>query len=156
MGEWLQRSPIAFTSCSPIACTFRHGPFMCRFISKAEILSSITLKCARQVPASGDLQIDLADFNLTLPVVQLLFQLLSYSEIFPIVTIHRSQYPTMLSTRGLQNAKELDVPWRFPPTQTYDPETNPTGMISFGIAENVSTSLRNTYINRTLIPCRNQ
>jgi hypothetical protein len=43
----------------------------------------------------------------------------------------------MLSTRGLKNAKELDVPWRFAPTQTYHPETNPTGLISFGLAENV-------------------
>jgi hypothetical protein len=46
----------------------------------------------------------------------------------------------MLSTRGLKNVKELDVPWRFAPTQTYDRETNPTGLISFGMAENVSIS----------------
>jgi len=46
----------------------------------------------------------------------------------------------MLSTRGLKNVKELDVPWRFAPTQTYDPEINPTGLISFGMAENVSIS----------------
>ncbi|CAG8357156.1 unnamed protein product [Penicillium salamii] len=42
----------------------------------------------------------------------------------------------MLSARGLKNVNELDVPWRFAPTQTYDPETNPMGLISFGMAEN--------------------
>lgn len=45
----------------------------------------------------------------------------------------------MLSARGLKNVNELDVPWRFAPTQTYDPETNPMGLISFGMAENVNT-----------------
>ncbi|KAJ5086906.1 hypothetical protein NUU61_008213 [Penicillium alfredii] len=42
----------------------------------------------------------------------------------------------MLSSRGLQNVQELDLPWRFSPTQSYDAETNPTGLISFGMAEN--------------------
>ncbi|CAG7916117.1 unnamed protein product [Penicillium olsonii] len=44
----------------------------------------------------------------------------------------------MLSARGLKNVNELDKPWRFALTQTYDPETNPTGLISFGLAENVT------------------
>lgn len=48
----------------------------------------------------------------------------------------------MVSGRGLRNVKELDVPWRFAPTQTYDPKTNPTGLISFGMAENVSSLIR--------------
>lgn len=51
-------------------------------------------------------------------------------------------HSTMLSGRALRNVKELDVPWRFAPTQTYDPETNPTGLISLGMAENVSRLLR--------------
>ncbi|KAJ5349853.1 hypothetical protein N7541_007580 [Penicillium brevicompactum] len=42
----------------------------------------------------------------------------------------------MLSSRGLKNVQELEVPWRFAPTQTYDPDTHPTGLISFGMAEN--------------------
>lgn len=46
----------------------------------------------------------------------------------------------MLSPRGSENVKELAKPWRFSLTQTYDPEENPTGLISFGMAENVSIS----------------
>ncbi|KAJ5942018.1 hypothetical protein N7516_002186 [Penicillium verrucosum] len=42
----------------------------------------------------------------------------------------------MLSSRGSENVKELTKPWRFSLTQTYDPEENPTGLISFGMAEN--------------------
>ncbi|KAJ5567671.1 Pyridoxal phosphate-dependent transferase major region subdomain 2 [Penicillium sp. DV-2018c] len=42
----------------------------------------------------------------------------------------------MLSPRGLKNVEELSIPWRFSLTQTYDPEKNPTGLISFGMAEN--------------------
>ncbi|KAJ5296030.1 hypothetical protein N7508_010851, partial [Penicillium antarcticum] len=45
-------------------------------------------------------------------------------------------YFQMLSSRGHRNVQELGVPWRFSHTQTYDPETNPTGLISFGLAEN--------------------
>ncbi|KAJ6099738.1 hypothetical protein N7467_001273 [Penicillium canescens] len=44
----------------------------------------------------------------------------------------------MLSCRGHRNVEGLSVPWRFSHTQTYDPETNPTGLISFGLAENAS------------------
>lgn len=47
----------------------------------------------------------------------------------------------MLSARGLENVKALDTPWRFAPTQTYDPETNTAGLISFGMAENVISLL---------------
>ena len=43
----------------------------------------------------------------------------------------------MLSSRGLKNVNELGRPWRFTPTATYDPDTNPEGLISFGMAENV-------------------
>ncbi|KAK4865261.1 hypothetical protein LT330_001884 [Penicillium expansum] len=43
----------------------------------------------------------------------------------------------MLSSRGSENVSELAKPWRFSLTQTYDPEKNPTGLISFGMAENV-------------------
>ncbi|KAJ5088830.1 hypothetical protein N7456_012446 [Penicillium angulare] len=42
----------------------------------------------------------------------------------------------MLSSRGLKNVKELERPWRFTPAAAYDPDTNPTGLISFGMAEN--------------------
>ncbi|CDM37894.1 unnamed protein product [Penicillium chrysogenum] [Penicillium roqueforti FM164] len=42
----------------------------------------------------------------------------------------------MLSFRGSENARELAKPWRFSLTQTYDPMENPTGLISFGLAEN--------------------
>ncbi|KAJ5138392.1 Pyridoxal phosphate-dependent transferase major region subdomain 2 [Penicillium bovifimosum] len=42
----------------------------------------------------------------------------------------------MLSQRGLKNVEELSIPWRFSLTQDYDPEKNPTGLISLGMAEN--------------------
>ncbi|KAJ6017362.1 hypothetical protein N7451_000741 [Penicillium sp. IBT 35674x] len=42
----------------------------------------------------------------------------------------------MLSSRALKNVTELRRPWRFAPTPTYDADTNPTGLISFGLAEN--------------------
>jgi hypothetical protein len=45
----------------------------------------------------------------------------------------------MLSYRGHRNVEGLSVPWRFSHTQTYDQETDPTGLISFGLAENVCT-----------------
>lgn len=44
----------------------------------------------------------------------------------------------MLSSRGMKNVEELAVPWRFSLTQTYDREANPEGLISLGMAENVS------------------
>ncbi|KAJ6161036.1 Pyridoxal phosphate-dependent transferase major region subdomain 2 [Penicillium chermesinum] len=42
----------------------------------------------------------------------------------------------MLSSRAAKNLEELERPWRFTPTQTYDADTNPQGLISFGTAEN--------------------
>ncbi|KAL1859987.1 hypothetical protein Plec18170_001936 [Paecilomyces lecythidis] len=43
----------------------------------------------------------------------------------------------MLSQRGASRAGLLDIPWRYAPTQTYDREKNPGGLISFGMAEHV-------------------
>lgn len=59
----------------------------------------------------------------------------------------------MLSSRGLNNVNELSRPWRFTPTATYDPDTNPEGLISFGMAENVrAASLkRSPYHDDSLI-----
>ncbi|KAJ5744273.1 hypothetical protein N7533_009143 [Penicillium manginii] len=42
----------------------------------------------------------------------------------------------MLSSRALQNVEQLERPFRFTPTPDYNPETNPQGLISFGMAEN--------------------
>lgn len=42
----------------------------------------------------------------------------------------------MLSSRALSNIQQLDLPFRFSPTPDYDPQTNPQGLISFGMAEN--------------------
>ncbi|KAJ6090206.1 hypothetical protein N7486_009021 [Penicillium sp. IBT 16267x] len=42
----------------------------------------------------------------------------------------------MISSRALKNVTELGRPWRFTPTHNYDADTNPTGLISFGMAEN--------------------
>ncbi|KAJ5259560.1 hypothetical protein N7478_012541 [Penicillium angulare] len=47
----------------------------------------------------------------------------------------------MLSSRALKNIDESGRPWRFTPTPTYDPDTNPTGLISFGLAENITFNL---------------
>ncbi|KAI1334202.1 1-aminocyclopropane-1-carboxylate synthase [Xylariaceae sp. FL0016] len=42
----------------------------------------------------------------------------------------------VLSGRANQTVRNLDVPWRFCPPTTYDPDTNPDGLISFAYAEN--------------------
>ncbi|CAJ2500694.1 Uu.00g035470.m01.CDS01 [Anthostomella pinea] len=42
----------------------------------------------------------------------------------------------VLSKRASQTIRDLDTPWRFAPAATYDPDTNPDGLISFGLAEN--------------------
>ncbi|KAF2736921.1 PLP-dependent transferase [Polyplosphaeria fusca] len=42
----------------------------------------------------------------------------------------------MLSFRGQANANQLDVPWKFAQGTSYDPTTNPKGLISFATAEN--------------------
>ncbi|KAH8705578.1 pyridoxal phosphate-dependent transferase [Talaromyces proteolyticus] len=46
----------------------------------------------------------------------------------------------MLSQRGLKSATSQDIPWRFAPggNNRYDSVTNPSGVISFATAENVS------------------
>ncbi|PWY94420.1 aspartate aminotransferase [Aspergillus sclerotioniger CBS 115572] len=41
----------------------------------------------------------------------------------------------MLSSRGNNNAQLHKIPWRYALPHTYDKETNPLGMISFGLAE---------------------
>lgn len=41
-----------------------------------------------------------------------------------------------LSPRGQANADQLAIPWRFAKAHTYDPITNPDGLISFATAEN--------------------
>lgn len=43
----------------------------------------------------------------------------------------------MLSSRGKQNAEIFNIPWRYAHPHTYDKETNPKGVISFGLAEHV-------------------
>lgn len=42
-----------------------------------------------------------------------------------------------LSQRATEAVGGLDLPWRFAPRGDYDPDHNPTGLISFGTAENV-------------------
>ncbi|KJZ74806.1 hypothetical protein HIM_05715 [Hirsutella minnesotensis 3608] len=41
-----------------------------------------------------------------------------------------------LSKRSAPSLAKQRLPWRFAPAQTYDPETNPDGLISFALAEN--------------------
>ncbi|PLN75285.1 1-aminocyclopropane-1-carboxylate synthase [Aspergillus taichungensis] len=43
----------------------------------------------------------------------------------------------MLSSRGARSAAQLDVAWRYAPSHTYDAEFNPSGLISFGMAEHL-------------------
>lgn len=47
------------------------------------------------------------------------------------------QAEAMLSSRGKVSADQLDIPWKFALGTTYDPDTNPEGLISFATAENV-------------------
>lgn len=49
----------------------------------------------------------------------------------------------MLSRRGTKSAESQAIPWRFAPggNNRYDHITNPTGVISFATAENVSYRL---------------
>lgn len=46
----------------------------------------------------------------------------------------------MLSNRGARLAASQDIPWRFPPgsDNRYDKVSNPSGVIQFTTAENVS------------------
>ncbi|KAL3461359.1 pyridoxal phosphate-dependent transferase [Aspergillus heterothallicus] len=41
----------------------------------------------------------------------------------------------MLSSRGQKNADTFDIPWRYATAPTYNRETNPEGVICFGMAE---------------------
>ncbi len=41
------------------------------------------------------------------------------------------------SARSQATAEFLSAPWRFATRQTYDKDTNPDGVISFALAENV-------------------
>jgi hypothetical protein len=50
----------------------------------------------------------------------------------------------MLSSRGTKNVGLFDIPWRYSKLQTYDKETNPDGLISFALAENVCIYLHPT------------
>tara|TARA_R110002060_G_scaffold3177_8_gene5016 strand:- start:418 stop:588 length:171 start_codon:yes stop_codon:yes gene_type:complete len=45
----------------------------------------------------------------------------------------------MLSRRGAKSAASQDIPWRFAPggNNRYDKITKPSGVVSFGTAENV-------------------
>ncbi|ORY66546.1 1-aminocyclopropane-1-carboxylate synthase [Pseudomassariella vexata] len=45
-----------------------------------------------------------------------------------------------LSKRAAAVVPELDRPWRFASKATYDPDNNPSGLISFGLAENTLVS----------------
>ncbi|KAL4811159.1 pyridoxal phosphate-dependent transferase [Aspergillus unguis] len=57
----------------------------------------------------------------------------------------------MLSSRGKRNADSFDIPWRFAISTTYNKETNPDGIIGFGMAEHgpVRTEIAN-YINKNV------
>lgn len=54
----------------------------------------------------------------------------------------------MLSSRALKNVQQLERPFRFTPTPDYDPQINPQGLISFGMAENVSVP-----VNKSIGDC---
>ncbi|OJJ02574.1 hypothetical protein ASPVEDRAFT_53229 [Aspergillus versicolor CBS 583.65] len=41
----------------------------------------------------------------------------------------------MLSSRGKKNADSFNIPWRFAVSPTYNKQTNPDGLICFGMAE---------------------
>lgn len=45
---------------------------------------------------------------------------------------------SLLSYRAGTTVASLNRPWRFAEGTTYDPETNPSGLVSFSTAENVS------------------
>lgn len=53
--------------------------------------------------------------------------------------VRGSDIARMLSNRGTQAANSQDIPWRFAPggDDRYDKDSNPNGVISFGMAENV-------------------
>jgi hypothetical protein len=43
-----------------------------------------------------------------------------------------------LSSRATDLVRDLDLPWRWAPRGTYSPNDNPSGLVSFATAENVS------------------
>ncbi|KAK6838751.1 hypothetical protein RU639_000613 [Aspergillus parasiticus] len=43
----------------------------------------------------------------------------------------------MLSSRGIKKAELPKIPWRYAPPHTYNKESNPAGLISFGMAEHI-------------------
>lgn len=52
------------------------------------------------------------------------------------------------SARSQATAQFLSAPWKFAARQDYDKETNPDGLISFALAENVRiTAADNTFKN---------
>ncbi|KAL1998671.1 hypothetical protein VTN02DRAFT_5764 [Thermoascus thermophilus] len=58
----------------------------------------------------------------------------------------------MLSSRGASSAGMLDIPWRYAPTQSYQKDTNPDGLISFAMAENIPMRKEIVnYINKKVI-----
>ncbi|EFY95481.1 1-aminocyclopropane-1-carboxylate synthase [Metarhizium robertsii] len=53
-----------------------------------------------------------------------------------------------LSKRSAASLEKQSLPWRFAPSQTYDAEKNPDGLISFGTAENkLITSNVESFVN---------
>ncbi|XHG01557.1 hypothetical protein AWENTII_004933 [Aspergillus wentii] len=58
----------------------------------------------------------------------------------------------MLSSRGAKSAEQLNIPWRYATPHTYDKETNPNGVISFGMAEHrpMRAEIAN-YINNKVV-----
>lgn len=58
-----------------------------------------------------------------------------------------------LSRRGQTNADQLDIPWRFAQSHSYDPATNPPGLLSFATAENwlIQKELHD-FVSKTHIP----
>ncbi|KAL4791210.1 pyridoxal phosphate-dependent transferase [Aspergillus venezuelensis] len=57
----------------------------------------------------------------------------------------------MLSSRGARNAATYDIPWRYAVAPTYNKDTNPNGVISFGLAEHGPVQpLITKYINQNV------
>ncbi|KAL4968004.1 pyridoxal phosphate-dependent transferase [Aspergillus stella-maris] len=57
----------------------------------------------------------------------------------------------MLSSRGARNAATYDIPWRYAVAPTYNKDTNPNGIISFGLAEHGPVQhLITEYINQNV------
>lgn len=64
----------------------------------------------------------------------------TYKFIYPSpgsILRYLSSADKMLSSRGARCAAMSDIPWRYAPRQSYNKDTNPDGLISFALAENV-------------------